>query len=78
MPPPVPPYSSGIATPSQPSSATLRYSSWLWGCSPPSVSASRCSRVPHSRAAEVAHGVHEVVLLVGQLEAHEQGPELNE
>src|SRR3954466_11556723 len=43
-PPPVPPYSSEIATPSHPSSAILRYSSaWCW---PPPA---RCSRVPHSR-----------------------------
>ena len=28
--PPEPPYSSGIVTPSQPSSAILRYSSKLW------------------------------------------------
>ena len=33
-PPPAPPYSSGIETPSQPSSAIRSYSSWLWGSRP--------------------------------------------
>src|ERR1700722_8061514 len=49
-PPPEPPYSSGIATPSQPSSAMRAYSCALCSSTALSVSLSRCSRVPHSRA----------------------------
>ena len=65
-PPPAPPYSSGIETPSQPSSAIRSYSSWLWGSRPWSVSASRCSRRPALAPGEVADRLHERALLVGQ------------
>ena len=51
-PPPAPPYSSGITTPGHPSEAICAYSEALCGSRPPSVSASRCSRVPHSRRAK--------------------------
>src|SRR4051794_24705988 len=48
-PPPVPPYSSSIDTPSQPSCAMRSKICWLCVCAPLSVRRSRCSRVPHSR-----------------------------
>src|SRR6478609_2486083 len=51
-PPPDPPYASGTAAPSQPRDAICAYTSGLCGSSPPWVSASRCSRVPHSRRAK--------------------------
>src|SRR3954470_18734904 len=49
VPPPEPPYSSSIDTPSHPSSAMRSKICWLCVCAPPSVRRSRCSRVPHSR-----------------------------
>src|SRR3954449_643844 len=49
VPPPLPPYSSSIDTPSQPSCAMRSKICWLCVCAPPSVRRSRCSRVPHSR-----------------------------
>src|SRR3954451_8332016 len=48
-PPPVPPCSSSIDTPSQPSCAMRSKICWLCVCAPLSVRRSRCSRVPHSR-----------------------------
>src|SRR3954467_3545682 len=49
VPPPLPPYSSSIDTPSQPSCAMRSKICWLCVCAPLSVRRSRCSRVPHSR-----------------------------
>ena len=65
IPPPDPPNSSGIATPSQPSSATLAYSSGIVRMAP--VRGQRVALLARAALAlaEVADRVDEVLLLLG-------------
>ena len=65
-PPPEPPYSSGIATPSQPSSAIRSYSSWLWGSRAALGQRVALLARPALAAGEVADRLDERALLVGQ------------